>query len=291
MSRFRFEDKLPSIYVQESRDFQLLCHIADIYMGGCINKAFSMHYQFDLDNCDENLLWAIANKQGFTTSMYFPPDVLRNVCRVFPYCISRKGTRDAIEVASLAVLSVDRLLTSINVSTVTVDSADALLGQSTNSFVVYIESESPGVYESPYLKYLDELLSFLVPAGWGVSYSLFSATTHNNRLNLYNKIKSSIVATVTGVITKKTPLEYKTSEESEVLTPVGSYQKTYSRIGMVKIITQRSTEALKDNNKHWSHSINDGAVSGGSPLIDDDGVIHIYGYNTEPAPTSEENNG
>lgn len=261
---FRFENNLPTIYVQESRDFQLLCHIADVLIDGCINKVATMQYQSDLDNCDENLLWAIANKQGFTTQMYFPPDVLRNVCRVFPFCISRKGTKEAIEVASLAVLSVDRLLTNINISVKTVDSA----GSDENSFVVYIESTSPGVYSSPYLKYLKEVLSFLVPCGWGVSYSILKSTLINSNTSIQNIPSVAVLSTITSNISNSTPLKFTVAENKVIGSPE-KFNKTYSKIGVVKIISSKSSKDIQSE-KHLKVA----------PLVNtDDGTIFIYGSN------------
>ena len=69
MSDFRLEKNVPDIYVDESRDFQLLCRILDIYLKGCIDRASNMVYQLDLDKCNEQLLYAIANMQGFTTNL------------------------------------------------------------------------------------------------------------------------------------------------------------------------------------------------------------------------------
>ena len=86
---FKIEKNVPDVYVSESRDFQLLCRVLDIYLVGCLNRASNMKYQLDLDKCSENLLWAIANMQGFVTNVYIPPNVLRNICKVFPYCIKR----------------------------------------------------------------------------------------------------------------------------------------------------------------------------------------------------------
>ena len=158
---FKLENNVPNVYIDESRDFQLLCRVLDVYLKGVLNQASYIPYQLNLDKCSEQLLYAIANMQGFVTNKYIPPEILRNICKVFPYCIKRKGTIEAIRVAAYAVLSVDKLIYYINVTT---DSTAA------DTYVVTITCNA----RSEYLPYLEELLRFILPAGWRVSYQLLN---------------------------------------------------------------------------------------------------------------------
>ena len=49
MPNFKLENNVPNYYVDESRDFQLLCRVLDIYLKGCLSKSSYIPYQLDLD--------------------------------------------------------------------------------------------------------------------------------------------------------------------------------------------------------------------------------------------------
>lgn len=229
---FKIEKNVPDVYVSESRDFQLLCRVLDIYLVGCLNRASNMKYQLDLDKCSENLLWAIANMQGFVTNVYIPPNVLRNICKVFPYCIKRKGTAEAIRVASYAVLSTDRLIYDIAVD-VRRDEGGS------QSYTLYVECETQSGYQSDYLQYLDEVLRFLVPAGWGIRYALLARTIvpvedSSSYSDMFTRLSG-----ITGRIMSELPLNYSAS-----LSTLSTKTGMHSRVNSAKIIKSRSTDTL-----------------------------------------------
>lgn len=239
---FKLENNVPEVYVDESRDFQLLCKVIDVFLCGCINRASSIAYQLDLDNCSEDLLWAIAYMQGFTTKEYIPPNVLRNVCRVFPYCIRNKGTDSAIKTASYAVLSVDRLITGLDV-TVFSESVDQELDTTIEKYSIYIECNVDSAYLSPYLKYLDEVLSFIVPPGFKVKYSILKKTrvTPNHRI-VSSSDSVVYLSGILGKIMSGKPLDYRI--QSEQKTQEIFSDSEYSKIGYSKLISVLTKQQL-----------------------------------------------
>ena len=236
---FKFEKNVPNVYVDESRDFQLLCRILDIYLTGNQNRIADILNQLDLDISSESLLWAVANKQGFTTKKYFPPEVLRNVCRVFPYCIRNKGTIESIRVAALAVLSVDRLLSDIRVSLMQGEGTT----ESTGTYV-YITCTVPGVYNSPYIEYLEEVLKFILPCGWGVTYGELSEIRAKPNESIQTESQSSAISLITArIMGNDTPFSYTADPSSGYSRYINA---KYSVIGSAKIIRARSKEDLLD---------------------------------------------
>ena len=239
---FKLEKNVPDVYVDESRDFQLLCKVIDVYLCGCINRSATIPYQLDLDKCSEDLLWAIAYMQGFTTKEYIPPNVLRNVCRVFPYCIKNKGTDSAIKTASYAVLSVDRLITGLDI-TVFAESVDQELSSTTEKYSIYIECDVDSAYLSPYLKYLDEVLSFIVPPGFRIKYSILKKTRVSPN---YRAVTSSdnvvYLSGILGKIMSKKPLDYKVQYEQKTQKIFSDSE--YSRIGYSKLISVLTKQQL-----------------------------------------------
>lgn len=150
----QLEHSTPEIYSEESRDFQLLCRILDIFLNASIEKVSKIPYNTSTDTLNENLLFVMARRLGFTTHKYFPANILKNICENFPYLIRLKGTKEAIEKAAYTVLSANQdvvyLEVDINLTT----------------YKINIQSNAT----NDDLEYLSELLTFLVPAGMQWEY-------------------------------------------------------------------------------------------------------------------------
>ena len=245
MANFRLQDNVPNYYVDESRDFQLLCRVIDIYFKGCLSKSSTIPYQLDLDKCDEQLLYAIANMQGFTTKKYFPPNVLRNILKVFPYCIKRKGTKEAIELASYAVLSTDRLIYYIDVQ-VTSRTNDGV-----GDYTIRITCNT----QSEYLPYLEELLRFLVPIGWRIEYQLLNTFRKEaDKVKVASKSKISRLSGITGKIISISPLIAGAIEEDNFGTSMGTKTGYYSKVGFAKILASKTVYDLSSQTGYLSKS-------------------------------------
>lgn len=260
MADFKLENNVPNYYVSESRDFQLLCRVIDIYLKGCLVKANYIPYQLDLDKCDEQLLYAVANMQGFTTKKYIPPNILRNILKVFPYCIKRKGTKEAIELAARAILSTDRLIYYINVEVFN------NVNDPTNKFIIEITCNA----QSEYRQYLGELLSFLVPPGWQIRYQLKNTFTEDiNAIVATTNSKVARLSGITGKIVSIYPLlvnEFDTSVTSVVKNGM------YSRVGFAKILQSRNRNELETQvgyveNNNFTNLLDSNAVSTGQTVF------------------------
>lgn len=234
MAGFSLEKNVPNYYVNESRDFQLLCRIIDVYLKGCLSKSSYIPYQLDLDKCDEQLLYAIANMQGFTTKKYIPPNILRNILKVFPYCIKRKGTQEAIELASYAVLSTDRLIYYIRVQVNAFS-----ISEDSEGYTILITCNS----QSEYIPYLEEVLSFLIPPGWKITYQLADIVMEEaNPVKITTSSKTSRISGITGKLLTAYPLLIESFGPNA--SPSIVKNGMYSKIGIAKIISSRSKEEL-----------------------------------------------
>ena len=230
---FKLQDSVPEYYVNESRDFQLLCRVIDVYMKGILNGTNYIPYQLNLDKCSERLLYAIANMQGFTTSKYIPSAVLRNICRVFPYCIKRKGTKEAIELISYAVLATDNIIYYINIE---------VIGESGNPLSDHCVNITCNA-QSSLIPYLNEALRFIMPTGWKVNYKLVSSKIYNYSSNLINSNKFARLSGITGKVMGVPPLSIEFNYDS-ANSPGSNTPGMYSRVGLIKIIKSRDVEAL-----------------------------------------------
>lgn len=250
MMEFRLENNVPNIYTEVSRDFQLFCKIFNIYLGANLNRAYTVPYILDVDKCDESLLYALADMQGFVTDKYIPPNVLRGICKVFPFCIRRKGTRRAIEVMSQAALSTDRLVYKVSVDLVREE--DSGRGDSKAIYKIYIQCNTTQIGYIPYLK---EALRFIIPAGWDVYFKLKSPVEKNAYTYVADtSIKTTILSGITGKVMGEKPLEYDGDRRFNNLD--GSYtllnNRMYSRVSLAKIIHAESTGDLTSRTTNLS---------------------------------------
>lgn len=243
---FQLENNVPNIYTEVSRDFQLFCKIFDIYLGTNLNRACTVPYILDVDKCDESLLYALANMQGFVTDKYIPPNVLRNICKVFPFCIKRKGTKEAIEVMSQAVLSTDRLVYRVSVDLVREESDEKRNSKAV--YKIYIQCNTTQIGYIPYLK---EALRFIIPAGWDVYFKLKFPIEYNlyTPLIINAPIKTTVLSGIPGKVMGEQPLNYEDSNQR--FTDLKATYSTvnnrmYSRVSLAKIIRVESTQRLTD---------------------------------------------
>lgn len=251
MMEFWLENNVPNIYTEVSRDFQLFCKIFNIYLGANLNRACTVPYILDVDKCDESLLYALANMQGFVTDKYIPPNVLRSICKVFPFCIKRKGTRRVIEVMSQAILSTDRLVYQVSVDLVREEVDER--GDSKAVYKIYIQCNTTQIGYIPYLK---EALRFIIPAGWDVYFKLKFPVEKNlyTLLSVNAPIKTTILSGITGKVMGERPLEYDGDRRFENLENTYNEinNRMYSRVSLAKIIRAASTQELKDRTTNLS---------------------------------------
>lgn len=251
MMEFRLENNVPNIYTEVSRDFQLFCKIFNVYLGANLNRAYTVPYILDVDKCDESLLYALANMQGFVTDKYIPPNVLRSICKVFPFCIRRKGTKEAIEVMSQAVLSTDRLVYRVSVDLVREE-----IDEEKNSKAVYKIYIQCNTTQIGYIPYLKEALRFIIPAGWDVYFKLKFPIEYNlyTPLIINAPIKTTTLSGITGKVMGEKPLEYDGSRRFENLENTYNEinNRMYSRVSLAKIIQATSTQKLEDQTTRLS---------------------------------------
>ena len=248
---FQLENNVPNIYTEVSRDFQLFCKIFNIYLGANLNRAYTVPYILDVDKCDESLLYALADMQGFVTDKYIPPNVLRNICTVFPFCIKRKGTKEAIEVMSQAVLSTDRLVYRVSVDLVREE-----IDEKRNSKAVYKIYIQCNTTQIRYIPYLKEALRFIIPAGWDVYFKLKFPIEYNlyTPLIINAPIKTTVLSGITGKVMGEQPLRYDGSSRFENLENTYNEinNRMYSRVSLAKIIHAKSTGDLTSQTTNLS---------------------------------------
>ena len=94
---FRLQNNVPEVYVNESRDFQLLCRLYDSAFGSVKYTIDSIRHTSNANECNGRLVELLKSKVGFFSTLSLTQDELRYVLLAFPSIIRNKGTLEAIK--------------------------------------------------------------------------------------------------------------------------------------------------------------------------------------------------
>lgn len=104
---FRISEKVPEVYMKESRDFQILPRVDDLLFLG---EHYDISTIQELNNpkkCRNSCLKYLAEKVGFYTDKYIPDNVLINIISAFRTALKNKGTDLGIQQAVIAILKAE----------------------------------------------------------------------------------------------------------------------------------------------------------------------------------------
>ena len=160
------ENKTPEYFSENSRDFQLLCRVLNIFLNSSVEQGRKVAGDWSIETLDESLLALMARKLGFMESSYIPPAILRNICKSYPRILKYKGTQQAVREAAYAVLSAHQEVTALNV----IYSPKTLKSDNTSESDPYIHVECN--VTSGDEAYLEKLYPYILPAGVRYDYTL-----------------------------------------------------------------------------------------------------------------------
>ena len=180
---FKLEENVPDVYVEMSRDFQLLCRVYDIFVNSNIITQSKIRQQLNIDQIDDKLLKLLAGRLGFSSDNYIPTKVMRSILLQFPSMIKNKGTKVGIEQAIKSVIKQTSNVNNVQVSDITI---------STGKINVTVESDDAGAVDT---SYLSDVLKYVVPVGYTVNV-IISQTSANTAVtfNFRKKAKSKTVS-------------------------------------------------------------------------------------------------
>ena len=180
---FKLEENVPDIYVEMSRDFQLLCRVYDILVNSNIITQSKIRQQLNIDQIDDKLLKLLAGRLGFSSDNYIPTEVMRSILLQFPFMIKNKGTKVGIEQAIKSVIKQTSKVNSVYVSDITI---------ATGKINVTVESDDISAVDT---SYLSDVLKYVVPVGCTVNV-IISQTSANTAVtfNFRKKAKSKTVS-------------------------------------------------------------------------------------------------
>lgn len=182
MARFRLQENVPDIYVEQSRDFQLFCNLFDVVNGGVKFDIDSIRDVSDTELCSDRLLEFLKVKLGFLSNKHISTTALRIILKGFPYLIKNKGSRLGIQQAIILFLKtqgIEGAVTVIPQNRVTNDYDDLI---DTYKVDVSIKSQLLDI------TILEELLKYVLPAGYDIEYQFYDTLKRDTNIYVSDKI-------------------------------------------------------------------------------------------------------
>ena len=134
------EKRVPPVYVEDSRDFQVLLRTYSAELSSIKNIIDSTEFLTDTNKIKSKLLPLLKTKLGFFTNYAIDDDMMRGILSGFPSMIKKKGTLEAVQEALNIFLRVLNIKTQIilkatgsvgeQVGSITVDDHTILIGLS-----------------------------------------------------------------------------------------------------------------------------------------------------------------
>lgn len=145
----KLQDMTPSVYYDQSRDFQFIGRLYDIVLNAVKTNADTLYHNPLSDNSDYRLIDLMTMTLGFKSRHNYNIKQLTALCSAFAIVIRNKGNIRAIELAGNALLNAEGITSSLGVNI-----SDDML-----SVTIYVPQELSD------LNLLKDLLTYILPAG------------------------------------------------------------------------------------------------------------------------------
>ena len=145
----KLQELTPSIYYEQSRDFQFIGRLYDIVLNYIKTNADNLYTLPIGKNMDEKLLNLLAFTLGFQSKHHYNSKQLLAICSVLPLILKHKGSLNAILIAVNSILYAEGINQALNYEF------------KNNNLVLYL---SPDLSDLTLLK---DIMIYILPAGIG----------------------------------------------------------------------------------------------------------------------------
>lgn len=144
----KLQDLTPEIYYKQSRDFQFIGRLYDIVLNSIKTNATNLYNLPVGKNMDEQLLNLLALTLGFKPNKKYNSKQLRAICSVLPVILKRKGSIEALILATNALLAAEGIIQPLDYTIIPNQSITLYVAQKLTDITL-----------------LTDLLDYLLPAG------------------------------------------------------------------------------------------------------------------------------
>lgn len=160
---FTLQNNVPPVYMEESRDFQLLLRLIDSTNQAVKFDIDSMLNIIDPMKIKSEFLNLYATKMGFFPRRTINEDTLRYILSAFPYLIKNKGNEAGIRGAVATILKAEKQPKAVEEVDVVIN--NNIESEDLSPYTVYIYIP----VELDYNKIaLEELLKYIIPTGYAL---------------------------------------------------------------------------------------------------------------------------
>lgn len=145
----KLQELTPSIYYEQSRDFQFIGRLYDIVLNYIKTNADNLYTLPIGKNMDEKLLNLLAFTLGFQSKHHYNSKQLLAICSVLPLILKNKGSLNAILIAVNSILYAEGINQALNYEF------------KDNNLVLYL---SPDLSDLTLLK---DIMIYILPTGIG----------------------------------------------------------------------------------------------------------------------------
>ena len=145
----KLQDLTPSIYYEQSRDFQFIGRLYDIVLNYIKTNADNLYTLPIGKNMDEKLLNLLAFTLGFQSKHHYNSKQLLAICSVLPLILKNKGSLNAILIAVNSILYAEGINQALDYEF------------KDNNLVLYLSQDLSD------LTLLKDIMIYILPAGIG----------------------------------------------------------------------------------------------------------------------------
>ena len=145
----KLQDLTPSIYYEQSRDFQFIGRLYDIVLNYVKTNADNLYTLPIGKNMDEKLLNLLAFTLGFQSKHHYNSKQLLAICSVLPLILKNKGSLNAILIAVNSILYAEGINQALDYEF------------KNNNLVLYLSQDLSD------LTLLKDIMIYILPAGIG----------------------------------------------------------------------------------------------------------------------------
>lgn len=248
MALIRMQEKVPQIYVDRSRDFQILCRSYDSALNQVKFDIDSMPFILSSSKCRDSVLPLLQTKLGFFTNKHISGDSLRIILDAFPTMVRHKGSLVGIQMAVNAWLKVIHLETQVVIEIFNLyggsnnrDNNRTIGGYiGTTEIPAYTVAIGVGGNPRDY-SILKELLKYVMPTGYGLYFYFFKSFKTNEQLPLTHPVEEkAVLVKVSDDVNSVVRNAADDNVVHDDLSIIQAEQKTVGKI----ITTAFTTEAI-----------------------------------------------
>ena len=145
----KLQELTPSVYYEQSRDFQFIGRLYDIVLNYIKTNADNLYTLPIGKNMDEKLLNLLAFTLGFQSKHHYNSKQLLAICSVLPLILKHKGSLNAILIAVNSILYAEGINQALDYEF------------KNNNLILYL---SPDLSDLTLLK---DIMIYILPAGIG----------------------------------------------------------------------------------------------------------------------------